>query len=130
MTVPDTGNYQYDESSGYYYDSQSGLYYDPSSHVCTALISIAVFHCPTSLDCVLIVHVCVCQYYYNPQTQQYMYWDSEKQTYVPAPTENNAGPNDNAAASGKEPKEPKEKKEKPKSKTAQQVSWHLFSKLI
>lgn len=70
------------------------------------------------------------QYYYNPQTQQYMYWDSDKQTYVPAPAENNAGSNDNAAASGKETKEPKEKKEKPKSKTAQQVSWDLFSKLI
>ncbi|TNM88790.1 hypothetical protein fugu_005044 [Takifugu bimaculatus] len=91
--LPDTANYQYDESSGYYYDSQSGLYYDPSSH-----------------------------YYYNPQTQQYMYWDSEKQTYVPAPAENNAGSNDNATASGKETKEPKEKKEKPKSKTAQQIA--------
>uniref|UniRef100_A0A674PCK7 RNA binding motif protein 5 n=1 Tax=Takifugu rubripes TaxID=31033 RepID=A0A674PCK7_TAKRU len=90
---PDTANYQYDESSGYYYDSQSGLYYDPSSH-----------------------------YYYNPQTQQYMYWDSEKQTYVPAPAEINAGSNDNATASGKETKEPKEKKEKPKSKTAQQIA--------
>lgn len=62
------------------------------------------------------------QYYYNPQTQQYVYWDSEKQTYVPAPAENNAASNDNATASGKETKEPKEKKEKPKSKTAQQVS--------
>uniref|UniRef100_A0A674N2Z6 RNA binding motif protein 5 n=1 Tax=Takifugu rubripes TaxID=31033 RepID=A0A674N2Z6_TAKRU len=91
--IPDTANYQYDESSGYYYDSQSGLYYDPSSH-----------------------------YYYNPQTQQYMYWDSEKQTYVPAPAEINAGSNDNATASGKETKEPKEKKEKPKSKTAQQIA--------
>ncbi|XP_011612241.1 RNA-binding protein 5 isoform X3 [Takifugu rubripes] len=91
--LPDTANYQYDESSGYYYDSQSGLYYDPSSH-----------------------------YYYNPQTQQYMYWDSEKQTYVPAPAEINAGSNDNATASGKETKEPKEKKEKPKSKTAQQIA--------
>uniref|UniRef100_H2T7V4 RNA binding motif protein 5 n=1 Tax=Takifugu rubripes TaxID=31033 RepID=H2T7V4_TAKRU len=93
FVLPDTANYQYDESSGYYYDSQSGLYYDPSSH-----------------------------YYYNPQTQQYMYWDSEKQTYVPAPAEINAGSNDNATASGKETKEPKEKKEKPKSKTAQQIA--------
>lgn len=58
-----------------------------------------------------------------------MYWDSEKQTYVPAPAENNAGSND-ATASGKETKEPKEKKEKPKSKTAQQVSLDSFSKLI
>uniref|UniRef100_A0A671XQ02 RNA binding motif protein 5 n=1 Tax=Sparus aurata TaxID=8175 RepID=A0A671XQ02_SPAAU len=78
----------YDESSGYYYDPQTGLYYDPNSH-----------------------------YYYNSQTQQYLYWDSEKQAYVPASTEANAGQNDNAAS-----KEPKEKKEKPKSKTAQQIA--------
>ncbi|XP_028261558.1 RNA-binding protein 5 isoform X2 [Parambassis ranga] len=89
--VPDTATYQYDESSGYYYDPQTGLYYDPNSH-----------------------------YYYNSQTQQYLYWDSEKQTYVPA-SNTNAGQNDNAAA-GKEPKEGKEKKEKPKSKTAQQIA--------
>nr|XP_046239451.1 RNA-binding protein 5 isoform X1 [Scatophagus argus]XP_046239452.1 RNA-binding protein 5 isoform X1 [Scatophagus argus] len=94
-SAPDTSTYQYDESSGYYYDPQTGLYYDPNSH-----------------------------YYYNAQTQQYLYWDSEKQTYVPASTDINAGPNDNAAAatSSKDPKEPKEKKEKPKSKTAQQIA--------
>lgn len=81
---------------------------------------------PQSSECCCnCVRLCY-QYYYNPQTQQYLYWDSEKQTYVPAPTENNAGPNDNATASGKELKEPKEKKEKPKSKTAQQVAWKLF----
>lgn len=50
-----------------------------------------------------------------------MYWDSEKQTYVPATTDVTAEKTDTAAAAGKEPKEPKEKKEKPKSKTAQQV---------
>ncbi len=70
------------------------------------------------------------QYYYNSQTQQYLYWDSEKQTYVPAPTDINAGQNDNtsgsAAAGSKELKEGKEKKEKPKSKTAQQVLWYEF----
>ncbi|XP_051804784.1 RNA-binding protein 5 isoform X1 [Acanthochromis polyacanthus] len=93
--VPDTSSYQYDESSGYYYDPQTGLYYDPNTH-----------------------------YYYNSQTQQYLYWDSEKQTYVPAPT--NAGQNDGTSGSAptgsKEPKEGKEKKEKPKSKTAQQIA--------
>ncbi len=61
------------------------------------------------------------QYYYNSQTQQYLYWDSEKQTYVPAATDTTAGQNENATTSNKEPKEAKEKKEKPKSKTAQQV---------
>ncbi|CAB1415352.1 unnamed protein product [Pleuronectes platessa] len=87
--APDTSTYQYDESSGYYYDPQTGLYYDPNTH-----------------------------YYYNSQTQQYLYWDSEKQTYLPAPTDPNAGPNDNAAGG----KEGKDKKEKPKSKTAQQIA--------
>ncbi|XP_034440422.1 RNA-binding protein 5 isoform X3 [Hippoglossus hippoglossus] len=87
--APDTSTYQYDESSGYYYDPQTGLYYDPNTH-----------------------------YYYNSQTQQYLYWDSEKQTYLPASTDPNAGPNDNAAGG----KEGKEKKEKPKSKTAQQIA--------
>ncbi|XP_032404229.1 LOW QUALITY PROTEIN: RNA-binding protein 5 [Xiphophorus hellerii] len=91
---PDTSTYQYDESSGYYYDPQTGLYYDPNS-----------------------------QYYYNTQTQQYLYWDSEKQTYVPASGNINPGQNDktaNGSAGGN--KEPKEKKEKPKSKTAQQIA--------
>ncbi|XP_072238107.1 RNA-binding protein 5 isoform X2 [Leuresthes tenuis] len=87
--VPDTSTYQYDESSGYYYDPQTGLYYDPNSH-----------------------------YYYNAQTQQYLYWDSEKQTYVPA----SSNTNDKTANGSKEPKEGKEKKEKPKSKTAQQIA--------
>ena len=62
------------------------------------------------------------QYYYNSQTQQYLCWDSEQQSYMPA-TDANA----QAAAagtSGSPPKEPKEKKDKPKSKTAQQVSPH------
>uniref|UniRef100_A0A672YC85 RNA binding motif protein 5 n=1 Tax=Sphaeramia orbicularis TaxID=375764 RepID=A0A672YC85_9TELE len=84
-------------SSGYYYDPQTGLYYDPNTH-----------------------------YYYNSQTQQYLYWDSEKQTYVPASTDSSPGQNANAngpAATGsKELKEGKEKKEKPKSKTAQQIA--------
>uniref|UniRef100_A0A672IBU8 RNA binding motif protein 5 n=1 Tax=Salarias fasciatus TaxID=181472 RepID=A0A672IBU8_SALFA len=97
-TGPDISTYQYDESSGYYYDPQTGLYYDPSTH-----------------------------YYYNSQTQQYLYWDSEKQTYVPAPASATAGQNENtatgsAAPGSKEAKEGKEKKDKPKSKTAQQIA--------
>uniref|UniRef100_A0A7N8X7D5 RNA-binding protein 5-like n=1 Tax=Mastacembelus armatus TaxID=205130 RepID=A0A7N8X7D5_9TELE len=86
-TVPDTSTYQYDESSGYYYDPKTGLYYDPSS-----------------------------QYYYNSETQQYLYWDDEKQTYVPAPTDTSTEQTDNTTA------KPKEKKEKPKSKSAQQIA--------
>uniref|UniRef100_A0A3Q3NNF2 RNA-binding protein 5-like n=1 Tax=Mastacembelus armatus TaxID=205130 RepID=A0A3Q3NNF2_9TELE len=97
-TVPDTSTYQYDESSGYYYDPKTGLYYDPSS-----------------------------QYYYNSETQQYLYWDDEKQTYVPAPTDTSTEQTDNTTASSSAPvsttsKEPKEKKEKPKSKSAQQIA--------
>lgn len=83
--VPDTSTYQYDESSGYYYDPATGLYYDPNS-----------------------------QYYYNSLTQQYLYWDGEKETYVPAAE---SGPHQQA---GLPPV--KEKKEKPKSKTAQQIA--------
>uniref|UniRef100_A0A672IBY7 RNA binding motif protein 5 n=1 Tax=Salarias fasciatus TaxID=181472 RepID=A0A672IBY7_SALFA len=98
LSGPDISTYQYDESSGYYYDPQTGLYYDPSTH-----------------------------YYYNSQTQQYLYWDSEKQTYVPAPASATAGQNENtatgsAAPGSKEAKEGKEKKDKPKSKTAQQIA--------
>ena len=63
------------------------------------------------------------QYYYNPQTQQYLYWDSEKQTYVPADANAAGTVGDSAAnaSSGKDTKDSKDKKEKPKSKTAQQV---------
>ncbi|NXG11960.1 RBM5 protein, partial [Sakesphorus luctuosus] len=85
--VPDTSTYQYDESSGYYYDPITGLYYDPNS-----------------------------QYYYNALTQQYLYWDGEKETYLPAAE----GVSYQQTATTTTTKEVKEKKEKPKSKTAQQ----------
>ncbi|XP_029527424.2 RNA-binding protein 5-B-like isoform X2 [Oncorhynchus nerka] len=92
--VPDTSTYHYDESSGYYFDPETGLYYDPNTH-----------------------------YYYNSQTQQYLYWDSEKQTYVPASAADQTEQTANAAAASKEAKESKERKqEKPKSKTAQQIA--------
>ncbi|XP_019360673.1 PREDICTED: RNA-binding protein 5 isoform X2 [Gavialis gangeticus] len=87
--VPDTSTYQYDESSGYYYDPITGLYYDPNS-----------------------------QYYYNALTQQYLYWDGEKETYVPAADSVTYQQTLNATNT----KEVKEKKEKPKSKTAQQIA--------
>jgi RNA-binding protein 5/10 len=38
----------------------------------------------------------VLQYYYNSQTQQYLYWDGERQTYLPAPT---SGTDNTSAAS-------------------------------
>lgn len=58
VAPPDTSTYQYDESSGYYYDPSTGLYFDPNS-----------------------------QYYWNAQTQQFMYWDSDRSTYLTAPSE-------------------------------------------
>ncbi|XP_069822624.1 RNA-binding protein 5 isoform X3 [Dendropsophus ebraccatus] len=93
--VPDTSTYQYDESSGYYYDPQTGLYYDPNS-----------------------------QYYYNSATQQYLYWDGEKQTYLPAAdgTAQNTTQANGTGNTTPNGKEGKEKKEKPKSKTAQQIA--------
>lgn len=96
--APDTSTYQYDESSGYYYDSHTGLYYDPNS-----------------------------QYYYNPETQQYLYWDSEKQQYIPAPQSDMSKEQASTGASSSSTvtpngKEAKEKKDKPKSKSAQQIA--------
>ena len=55
--APDVSTYQYDETSGYYYDPSTGLYYDANS-----------------------------TYYYNAESGQYLYWDAEKSTYLPAPT--------------------------------------------
>ncbi|XP_030061203.1 RNA-binding protein 5 isoform X1 [Microcaecilia unicolor] len=88
--VPDTSTYQYDEASGYYFDPQTGLYYDSSS-----------------------------QYYYNASTQHYLYWDGEKQTYLPAAESVAQQQPANVPSNSKESKE---KKEKPKSKTAQQIA--------
>ncbi|XP_042705975.1 RNA-binding protein 5 isoform X3 [Chrysemys picta bellii] len=56
-------------------------------------------------------------YYYNALTQQYLYWDGEKETYMPA-AEGITYQQTSAPSS----KEGKEKKEKPKSKTAQQIA--------
>lgn len=58
------------------------------------------------------------QYYYNAQSQQYLYWDGERRTYVPALEQSADGHKETGAPS----KEGKEKKEKHKTKTAQQVN--------
>lgn len=60
------------------------------------------------------------QYYYNFHTQQYMYWDGEKHTYISAP--NDGTDPDATAASSDLSALTKDKKDKPKTKTAQQVS--------
>lgn len=66
------------------------------------------------------------QYYYNPHTQQYMYWDEENHTYTPAATElaSTEGAPSSTASPDSLMTSPsnKEKKDKPKSKTAQQVN--------
>ncbi|XP_045548752.1 RNA-binding protein 10 isoform X2 [Salmo salar] len=95
--VPDVSTYQYEESSGLYYDPLTGLYYDANS-----------------------------QYYYNRVTQHYMYWDGEKQTYIPAPAQSAEA----VVAPGDDPAPPtplggKEKKDKPKNKTAQQIAKNM-----
>ncbi|XP_076369847.1 RNA-binding protein 5-like isoform X2 [Tachypleus tridentatus] len=61
---PSTSTYQYDDTSGYYCDPSTGLYYDANS-----------------------------QYYYNAEAQLFLYWDGEKQTYLPALTQTQAAGN-------------------------------------
>lgn len=56
-SIPDVSTYQYDKTSGYYYDPQTTLYYDANS-----------------------------QYYYNSKLSKFLYWDSARTTYLPAPT--------------------------------------------
>uniref|UniRef100_A0AAY4D3M5 RNA-binding protein 10 n=1 Tax=Denticeps clupeoides TaxID=299321 RepID=A0AAY4D3M5_9TELE len=90
--VPDVSTYQYDESSGFYYDPLTGLYYDAAS-----------------------------QYYYNSQVQQYMYWDGEKRTYVPAPSKVSGEAVESADPASSE-SSAKDRKDKPKTKTAQQIA--------
>jgi len=82
--IPDVSTYQYDETSGYYYDAVTTLYYDASS-----------------------------QYYYNGNTGQFLFWDGEKQTYLPAPTGDSNGADDKKDDVQTTKKE-KEKKEKVK----------------
>lgn len=61
------------------------------------------------------------QYYYNSHTQQYMYWDGEKRTYVPAPSQTDSvSAADSASLDASSAS--KDKKDKPKTKTAQQVN--------
>lgn len=63
------------------------------------------------------------QYYYNSHTQQYMYWDGEKRTYVPAPSQTEGAGADSTSLDASVGKD---KKDKPKTKTAQQVDIHTY----
>ncbi|CAL1544231.1 unnamed protein product [Lymnaea stagnalis] len=90
--TPDTSSYQYEETSGYYYDPLTQLYYDANS-----------------------------QYYYNSTTGQFMYWDAEKSTYLPAPTSDDGSREDGAdGLMKKDGKE--EKKDKEKVKIAKKIA--------
>lgn len=116
--VPDVSTYQYDETSGYYYDPQTGLYYDPNSQVIGQSGEWAGSAVPSSRSSLTPLLPHLPQYYYNAQSQQYLYWDGERRTYVPALEQSADGHKETGAPS----KEGKEKKEKHKTKTAQQVN--------
>ncbi|KAI4877803.1 hypothetical protein NFI96_032734, partial [Prochilodus magdalenae] len=146
LADPDVSTYQYDESSGYYYDPLTGLYYDPNSQHKMALappphaaaLSKDSYRCSTSprpgiepqyptwgarlTATVAVSPVC---YYYNPHTQQYMYWDGEKHTYIPASAQTSTDSADAAAmalCSDPSAAGSKDKRDKPKTKTAQQIA--------
>ncbi|KAL8563755.1 hypothetical protein ACOMHN_058271 [Nucella lapillus] len=96
---PDVSTYQYDKTSGYYYDPSTGLYYEPNT-----------------------------QYYYNSKTSQWMYWDAEKSTYLPAPTQTpdttpqTAAGTEVAGQATAEKTDKEEKKEKEKTKVAKKIA--------
>lgn len=59
------------------------------------------------------------QYYYNSVTGQYLYWDAEKCTYLPAPT----GTEDQTASDSQKKEEKKESKDKKeKVKVAKKIA--------
>jgi len=84
---PDVSTYQYDDTSGYYYDPSTTLYYDASS-----------------------------QYYYNSESGQYLYWDAEKSTYLPAPI------GEDGQVGKKGDKKEKEKDKQDKVKVAKKIA--------
>lgn len=84
---PDVSTYQYDETSGYYYDPTTTLYYDAGS-----------------------------QYYYNAESGQYLYWDAEKSTYLPAPI------GEDGQEGKKGDKKEKEKDKQDKVKVAKKIA--------
>lgn len=80
--------------------------------------------CQNVLRFLIVLTLWFLQYYYNSHMQQYMYWDGDKKTYIPAATEQtNAEGEPSSAVNQDSPfaASGKEKKDKPKNKTAQQV---------
>ncbi len=79
--------------------------------------------------CVLLspCNVCVVlllQYYYNSQTQQFLYWDGVQQTYLPAPTQGSAPQTAGALSMQGVPenKETKDKEKKQKVQVAKKIA--------
>ena len=108
LAVPDVSTYQYEETSGYYYDATTGLYYDANSqvHYTFTLLNVG--------RVLFEIHRVFSQYYYNSTTQEFLYWDGEKKTYLPAPTSGAAETNNSEATADDDKKEKPEKKDKVK----------------
>lgn len=97
--IPDTSSYLYDSTSGFYYDPETTLYYDPNSRVRILyghFIAVTVemsfsfqrawFYVPnTSISLVFMSFFLSLQYFYNAQSQEYLYWDSTSKAYIPVP---------------------------------------------
>ena len=66
------------------------------------------------------------QYYYNAKTTQWMYWDAEKSTYLPAPTQGTESTTSTETESTTQAQgdktEKEEKKEKEKTKVAKKIA--------
>lgn len=64
------------------------------------------------------------QYYYNSSTSQFLYWDGERQTYLPAPDgANTSAPIDGSMEDGKvDEKSKKDKEKKEKVKMAKKIA--------
>lgn len=74
-------------------------------------------------------HYLFLQYYYNSQSGQFLYWDGEKETYLPAPVDSSApdafSPESGRPYDNEKVKKEKEKKEKVKvAKKIAKVSIH------
>lgn len=90
--MPDPSKFTLDKTSGYLYDSATGLYYDPNS-----------------------------LYYWNSVIQKYMYYNTEKMTYMLAPVsfDYNAG---GSVAQSEAAVEPETKKPKPEKQDKVKVA--------
>lgn len=98
---PDVSSYSYDETSGYFFDQHTGLYYDAAS-----------------------------QYYYHSQDQIFLYWDSEKRAYMPAPTDDKSGNQCKTATEEANKDEKKKDKDKDKNQDKVKVAKRIAKVII